>query len=299
MIGERLAALAAGIFREPVRLIEPLAWLVLCAGFIALMHVTGDNAFGHFSQAKGHDLIWPLSVGGAINAATFIANAFALMPCFLEERAFGRYALAVLGLWVGSAVAQSIAQSVIIAFNEPSLRGVSFVDLTLVNLATAPFVILFSALYKVVRDWFGHIGERRGLTAQIMHLSEALTASRAELRDQAAGPSRMIQLESGKQKLQIPLADIAYVKAASNYVEIVTKARTYLVYGQLKNIEPLLPQPRFVRVHRSTIVALDRIRVANGPTLTLDDAELTVGPSYADAFQAAWRSWTKGGAQTK
>jgi hypothetical protein len=289
---EGAQATFAALAREPRRLIEPGAWLALCAAFITAMETTGDNSFGYFSQDKGHSLLWPLAVGGIINAATFYANALVLMPRYLERRAVGAYLAWALGLWMASAVAQSVGQSVIIALSEPSLRNVGFVDLTMMNLATAPFVILFSCVYKVARDWAPHIRERVLLNERIMHLSRELDASHRELRDQAAGPGRMIRLESGKEQFQIPLADIHYVKAASNYVEIVTSARRYLVYGQLKNIEPLLPKPRFVRVHRSHIVALDRIRVANGTTLTLDDAELAVGPAYEAAFQEAWAVWT-------
>lgn len=299
MTFERVQTSVATLIREPLRLLEPGIWLALCAVFIAIMHVTGDNAFGHFSQRSGHDLLWPLIVGGVINAATFWANAFVLMPRFLEERAFGAYVLSLLALWAASALAQSVGQLVIIALREAAPKDVGFFALTLVNLATAPFVIAFSALYKVVRDWFGHIRERRGLNAHILHLSRELDASTAELRKQAAGHEPMIRLESGKQQFQIPLSEIDYVKAASNYVEVVTRGRTYLVYGQLKNIDPLLPKPRFLRVHRSYIVALDRIRVAAGLNLTLDGLELSVGPAYADAFEIAWRAWSEGGSRSR
>jgi DNA-binding LytR/AlgR family response regulator len=101
----------------------------------------------------------------------------------------------------------------------------------------------------------------------------------------------MVQVNNGREEFQIPLADIRYVKAASNYFEIHTVARRYLVYGQLKTIEALLPAPRFVRIHRSYIVALDRVRVVSGATLTLDDAELAVGPAYRQQFHAAWTAW--------
>lgn len=58
---------------------------------------------------------------------------------------------------------------------------------------------------------------------------------------------------------KIALAEILFVEAMLNYVQIVTIKRKYIVYSSLKAIEGLLSPADFLRVHKSYILALDHV----------------------------------------
>ncbi|SHL79841.1 two component transcriptional regulator, LytTR family [Chitinophaga jiangningensis] len=58
---------------------------------------------------------------------------------------------------------------------------------------------------------------------------------------------------------KILLADILFIEAMLNYVQIVTRNKKYIVYATLKSIEESLPAIDFLRIHKSFIVALNQI----------------------------------------
>lgn len=58
---------------------------------------------------------------------------------------------------------------------------------------------------------------------------------------------------------KIVLAEIQYVEAMADYVNIQTSARRYTVHATMKSIESSLPSTEFMRVHNSFIVRMDQI----------------------------------------
>ncbi|HWN19924.1 MAG TPA: LytTR family DNA-binding domain-containing protein [Gemmatimonadales bacterium] len=68
--------------------------------------------------------------------------------------------------------------------------------------------------------------------------------------------------------LLVPLDDIDWVEARGDYVRVHSTGRTDLVRETISGFERRLPASRFIRIHRSTIVNLDKVReiklMANG-----------------------------------
>jgi DNA-binding LytR/AlgR family response regulator len=67
-------------------------------------------------------------------------------------------------------------------------------------------------------------------------------------------------IRSEGRLLRLPLNDILYFENVSDYVRIKTTGQTYLIHSTLKNIEAKLNDPRFLKVHRSFIVNLEKIK---------------------------------------
>lgn len=72
--------------------------------------------------------------------------------------------------------------------------------------------------------------------------------------------TRFLVRSRGRMHL-VPVADVDWIGAAGNYVELHVGEATHLVRGTLQALEERLPSARFARIHRSTIVNLDRIAV--------------------------------------
>jgi DNA-binding LytR/AlgR family response regulator len=79
--------------------------------------------------------------------------------------------------------------------------------------------------------------------------------------------------------------ELLYVEAADNYVLIHTGARRLMVYDTLKNMESLLPADRFMKVHKSFIVALDKVSVVEGSTLRIANAAIPVSRNLKEAVR--------------
>ena len=98
-----------------------------------------------------------------------------------------------------------------------------------------------------------------------------------------------IRFKVDYKTVTVPLADIRYIESMSEYVKIFLEGREepIVVLYSLKRLEQELPSSRFIRIHRSYIVALDRVRASSATTAVLDgDVILPVGASYRAAFRS-------------
>ncbi len=82
---------------------------------------------------------------------------------------------------------------------------------------------------------------------------------------------------------KLKLDSILYAEAMGDYVKLYTSERFYAIHATLKAVEDRLPSSRFMRVHRSFVVAVDKIDTLDGGALIVGGKSLPV----ADTFRAA------------
>ena len=75
----------------------------------------------------------------------------------------------------------------------------------------------------------------------------------------AGSDAGVLEVEYRGLSRPLPLADIGFVKAAGNYVEIHAGGKCFIKRSTIKQLAESLPERRFMRVHRSFIVNLDRV----------------------------------------
>lgn len=78
--------------------------------------------------------------------------------------------------------------------------------------------------------------------------------------------------------------EILYIEGMREYVKIHTPDKRHVIYESMKNLENDLPNDRFVRCHKSYIVALDKIDAVYGNTLEVKSHEIPIGKSYKEAL---------------
>ena len=84
--------------------------------------------------------------------------------------------------------------------------------------------------------------------------------------------------------LRVELDDIIYIEGLKNYVSIFTKTHRIVTLQVMKQLEEILPPGRFVRVHKSFIVALDKIHSIERQEIHLKDKIIPIGNTYSDHF---------------
>jgi DNA-binding LytR/AlgR family response regulator len=86
--------------------------------------------------------------------------------------------------------------------------------------------------------------------------------------------------------VKVNTADIYYVEALKDYMQIVTADVKYTIHATMKDIERKLPKTVFQRLHRSFIVNMDKISAISGSDIILSDInkEIPVGGNYRDEF---------------
>ena len=87
-------------------------------------------------------------------------------------------------------------------------------------------------------------------------------------------------LKSKKKYTQVVLADILFVEASGNYVNVVTTTETITVREKLSDVIVLLPSSSFLQVHKSFIVAIKHIKNIEGNRITVKDFTIPVGKLY-------------------
>lgn len=92
--------------------------------------------------------------------------------------------------------------------------------------------------------------------------------------------------------LKINVADIEYIESMEDYIKIhlTNEDKPILTLMALKKVLEKLPQNHFKRIHRSYVVAVDKIKIIQNRKIKLSKAELPVGDSYA----ASVKEWAKG-----
>jgi len=90
--------------------------------------------------------------------------------------------------------------------------------------------------------------------------------------------------DSKNKLLKIDHRDIRYIEGLKNYVSIFTDTQRILTYHTLSELEMLLPQPPFYRIHKSYIVPTNKIRMVEGHVLYIGDQLLPIGDTYRAGF---------------
>ena len=87
-------------------------------------------------------------------------------------------------------------------------------------------------------------------------------------------------LKTGYEQIRVGFEDIYYLEATGNYVNFVLKDKTILSRMTITDVEALLPAKQFVRIHRSFIVALNKIDKIERHQLLVNGSILPVSVSY-------------------
>ncbi|WP_035565686.1 LytR/AlgR family response regulator transcription factor [Hymenobacter sp. IS2118] len=109
----------------------------------------------------------------------------------------------------------------------------------------------------------------------------AVAAPVAAVAAPAAG-HMFVKGESKNKFLRVNHADILYIEGLSNYVSIQLPTQRVVTYQTLRELAETLPQPPFLRVHKSFIVSLDKIRMVDGNTIYIQDKEIPVSETYRE-----------------
>jgi DNA-binding LytR/AlgR family response regulator len=90
--------------------------------------------------------------------------------------------------------------------------------------------------------------------------------------------------------IKINLDDIEYIESMEDYIKIhVLNDKTILTLMPLKKVLEKLPSDKFQRIHRSFVVAVDKIKSIHNRKVQLSGTELPVSESYMDFV----RKWMK------
>jgi two-component system LytT family response regulator len=78
--------------------------------------------------------------------------------------------------------------------------------------------------------------------------------------------------------------DIHFLEAMGDYVKVFTQQRFHAIHITLKNVEAKLPSNKFLRVHRSYIVALNKIEKVEEGVIVINNKPVPVADAYRNTL---------------
>jgi len=93
-----------------------------------------------------------------------------------------------------------------------------------------------------------------------------------------------IYVKSNSRLVKVQNDNILYVEALKDYVIIQTADEKFTIHSTMKDIEKKLPEDSFMRVHRSYILNLKKIKSIEGALVIIEesDKKIPIGGSYKD-----------------
>lgn len=168
----------------------------------------------------------------------------------------------------------------------PKLKGMAFLK----TLADPPAVVITTAYHQYAVEGFNlNVADYLLKPVRFERFLQAVNKVRTaqEVQGLAAAQRErdFIFLNVQKKKVKIRFSEIAYVESQREYVRIVTTEKEYLSKMSTHEIEQLLPDQAFKRIHRSFIVAVDRIEAYTAEAVELAGVSIPIGRGYREVVE--------------
>lgn len=123
------------------------------------------------------------------------------------------------------------------------------------------------------------------LLRTVKRIEEYFELRLAPIKENSELAEGSVFVKSDGKLLKIAFTDIWLVEAFADYVKIwISEEKRIVTLQTMKNMEQGLPADRFVRVHRSYIVAVDKISTVQSNNVRVGGKEIPVGKNYRDGL---------------
>jgi DNA-binding LytR/AlgR family response regulator len=93
-----------------------------------------------------------------------------------------------------------------------------------------------------------------------------------------------ILVKSGYNTIRINLEDILFCEGLKDYIKIHIEGKTIVTQNSLKKFEEILPEDRFVRIHKSFIIPLAKIDAIQNNRIIIGKSFIPIGDTYKTNF---------------
>lgn len=85
-----------------------------------------------------------------------------------------------------------------------------------------------------------------------------------------------------KRMKKVFLDDILVIESLKDYIKIKTNSERYIIHQTLSSFTDSLPAHKFIRIHRSYTIAIDKVEALEGNTVEIQGIKYTIGRSYIE-----------------
>ena len=98
--------------------------------------------------------------------------------------------------------------------------------------------------------------------------------------DFSSNREQFIIFHADRKKYKVAVDDILYIESMKDYIKVVTTNNTIVTKQSISSLEENLPERQFIRIHRSFIVSINKIKSYSSELITLGKVELPISRTY-------------------
>ncbi|HEX8278478.1 MAG TPA: response regulator transcription factor [Segetibacter sp.] len=169
----------------------------------------------------------------------------------------------------------------------PKLKGMAFLK----TLTHPPAVIITTAYHQYAVEGFDlnvtdYLLKPFEFERFLIAVNKVKTAQR---ETQVPGESGEIKdylfLNVQKKKVKILFSEIVYIESQREYIKIITTKREYISKMSTHEIEEMLPENLFKRIHRSFIVSVSKVESYTAELVEVNGVSIPIGRGYRDIIE--------------
>lgn len=183
----------------------------------------------------------------------------------------------------GSHLQEEKTDLIFLDIHLPKLKGLSFLR----TLQNPPAIIVTTAYHEYavegfelnVADYLLKPFSFERFIAGVNKVSKLVRAHPTAGKTESP-PETSLFLTIDRKKVRIEYNQVLYIESRREYIKIVTLTSEYISKISTTEVEQLLPKPRFTRVHRSFIVAVDKVDSYTRGKIEIKGTTIPLGKGY-------------------
>ncbi len=163
----------------------------------------------------------------------------------------------------------------------PGLTGIELIE----QLTTLPQIIFTTGNRQYAYDAFEY-DVTDFLKKPILPVRFEAAVEKAVARQEQLGKiasysaSHELYIRTDGRLIRLPYKEILYFENVGDYVKVITERGNHVIYGALKAIDEKLTHPCFLKVHRSFIINLDKVKDIEENTVVIEKKVIPISRAH-------------------
>jgi DNA-binding LytR/AlgR family response regulator len=191
------------------------------------------------------------------------------------------------GIEAFTAVQEKQIDLVLLDIQMPGLTGIQFLQ----SIKSPLLSIFITAYEKYALDGYSlDVVDYLLKPVSFERFLRAVTKANEIFMFRKGGPPKQavefIFVQADYNLVKIPLSEVTHIEGLKDYVKIhlTTSTRPVITRMSMKSLEELLPSEKFMRVHKSFIISIDKIISVRKGRIKIGIAEVPLSDSYSEKF---------------
>jgi len=173
-------------------------------------------------------------------------------------------------------------QLIFLDINMPGLSGIRFIR----TLVEPPLVIFTTAYPEYAVEGFevdavDFLLKPFSYERYLKAVNKAAEKLNLKMRRNQE-PEDFMLLKSDKKIYKVNYNDIVYIESYGDYLKVNTAEKCIVAHEKISIMEEKLPEDKFMRVHKSFIIAIDKIKFIEGNQINMTNIVVPIGLGFRE-----------------